>query len=68
MLGRLEHVHIVKSIDHCISPDRATIVMEYRAQGDLRTLIDDAVVNKWVPLLHESRFFSDRSVGDYLGI
>jgi len=50
MLGRLDHVHIVKFIDHRISPEYATIVMEYCAQGDLRTVIDDAVENKWVHL------------------
>lgn len=46
MLSRLDHVHIVKFIDHRISPEHATIVMEYCAQGDLRTLIDDAAEHK----------------------
>jgi len=59
MLSRLEHIHIVKFIDHRISPDDATIVMEYCAQGDLKTLIDDAATNKSVPLRCEPRRCTD---------
>lgn len=47
VLRRLNHVHVVKFIDHEFSPEHATIVMEYCAKGDLRSLIDDAISSKY---------------------
>ena len=46
VLRRLNHVHIVRFIDYELSTENATIIMEYCAKGDLRSLIDDAISNR----------------------
>ena len=46
MLKNLQHINIVRLIDHSIAPDHATIVMEYCVRGDLRSLLEDAESNK----------------------
>ncbi|KAK1920701.1 kinase-like domain-containing protein [Papiliotrema laurentii] len=46
VLRRLNHVHIVRFIDHELSPENAIIIMEYCAKGDLRGLIEDAISSR----------------------
>jgi len=46
VLRRLNHVHVVRFIDYELSPENATIIMEYCAKGDLRSLIDDAISDR----------------------
>ena len=59
VLRRLKHVHIVRFIDYEFSPENATIIMEYCARGDLRSLIDEAISDRYV--MNFSRRSASRS-------
>lgn len=47
-LHQLDHEHIVRFVDHDISNTQVIIVMEYCSRGDLRSLLDAAIIAKQV--------------------